>query len=426
MTATGDKWESGNGVTLHCADCRDVVPKLSSVDSIICDPPYGLSFMGKHWDHGVPGVVFWEEALQAAKPGAHLLAFGGTRTFHRLTCAIEDAGWEIRDCVMWVYGSGFPKSHDVSKAIDKAAGAERAIVGEGQSFGRGSMRNRSRVELGYRSTEVNPEGGTHSITAPATAAARQWQGWGTALKPAWEPIIVARKPLEGTVAENVLEYGTGGINVDACRVAHSGEQLNGGPSDGKLKRSEGWNRPWMHSDESAMEMRRRSEASIAKAESLGRWPANVIHDGSDEVVGLFPDAAGAVSNGKKAGTGFMGKFGGMEQSSSYADSGSAARFFYCAKASKSDRDDGNKHPTVKPNSLMRYLCRLVTPPGGTILDNFMGSGSTGKAAAQEGFRFIGIEREREHFDTAVRRIQAVLKSSEYRVTQKSMFAEAST
>jgi len=193
-------------IDIHHGDCREVMATLDaeSVDAIVSDPPYGLSFMGKGWDHGVPGVEFWAEALRVAKPGAHLLAFGGTRTYHRLACAIEDAGWEIRDCVMWVYGSGFPKSHDVSKAIDKAAGAEREVIGPPTPGGQGNG---------------NAYG---AITRPpATAPATAWQGWGTALKPAWEPIIVARKPLVGTVAENVLTHGTGAINVDGCRV-HGG------------------------------------------------------------------------------------------------------------------------------------------------------------------------------------------------------------
>jgi len=298
----------------------------------VTDPPYGLSFMGKGWDHGVPGVEFWAEAMRVAKPGAHLLAFGGTRTYHRLACAIEDAGWEVRDCVMWVYGSGFPKSLDVSKAIDKAAGAKREVVGS-------------------------------AVTAPATDDARKWQGWGTALKPAWEPIIVARKPLVGTVAASVLEHCTGAINVDGCRIgmmtqeeiARSGRSTTGMFAKGGLD----WSR--------------------SGKEPQGRWPANFIHDGSEEAT---------------------------------APMGEAARYFYCAKASKADRGEGNSHPTVKPTELMRYLCRLVTPPGGVVLDPFMGSGSTGKAASLESFRFIGIEREAEYAEIARHRIQAALEGQE--------------
>lgn len=212
---------------LHHGDCLDILPTLDaeSVDSIVTDPPYGLSFMGKDWDHGVPGPRFWREALRVAKPGAHLLAFGGTRTFHRLACAIEDAGWEIRDTVMWVYGSGFPKSHNISKAIDKAAGAEREVVGVKPGHENFVGRDNHPLNGGWnRPWAKDPEAVEryHALTAPATDAARQWDGWGTSLKPAFEPVIVARKPIPGTVAENVLQHGTGGINVDACRVGTDG------------------------------------------------------------------------------------------------------------------------------------------------------------------------------------------------------------
>ena len=458
---------------IHHGDCREVMAKLDaeSVDAVICDPPYGLSFMGKDWDSFKEGdiamrrnpqmdavntgasrqggrqracadyqkrqardmLAFQEamnavflEALRVAKPGAHLLAFGGTRTYHRLACAIEDAGWEIRDCVMWVYGSGFPKSHDVSKAIDKAAGAEREVVGvKENSFGRkpgGGDGWGEAIEGGKASDHV------FKITAPATDAARQWSGWGTALKPAWEPIIVARKPLCGTVAENVLTHGTGGMNVDGCRVGTELVQVNACGGRGPFGESQVGN-------------------DYASRQSSGRWPANLIHDGSDEVVGLFPQANG---NGNKqllsreGGTknAFAGFPGGRSDAGmGRADSGSAARFFYCAKASKADRDEGcegleerevalpgksegynpqtgewsgnsdfrkrrNHHPTVKPTALMRYLCRLVTPPGGVVLDPFTGSGSTGKAAILEGFRFIGIEREAEYVEIAKARIGA--------------------
>lgn len=371
-------------VTLYHGDCLDILPMLAdnTVDSIVTDPPYGLSFMGKDWDHGVPGVAFWEAALRAAKPGAHLLAFGGTRTFHRLACAIEDAGWEIRDTVMWVYGSGFPKSHDVSKAIDKAAGAEREVVGQYRA-----ATQTNNCGTSFNSSGADERGRTIAyITAPATPDAARWSGWGTALKPAWEPVIVARKPLCGTVADNVLTWGTGAINVDGCRV---------GTTD-NLDRVSG------SYDGTGFGM---AAGNITEAHPAGRWPANLIHDGSDEVVGLLNDAA---------------------------------RFFYCAKASKRDRDEGceeldakhighyaqdewsrehmgntpdakrqpvrNHHPTVKPTALMRYLVRLVTSPEGIVLDPFMGSGSTGKAAIMEGFRFIGIELDAEYLEIARARI----------------------
>jgi DNA modification methylase len=380
--------------TIHHGDCREVMATLDaeSVDAIVSDPPYGLSFMGKGWDHGVPGVEFWVEAMRVAKPGAHLLAFGGTRTYHRLACAIEDAGWEIRDCVMWVYGSGFPKSHDVSKAIDKAAGAERERIGD---YGQGFRAKGSGLQGWQREAHSVDKG----ITAPATDAARQWQGWGTALKPAWEPIIVARKPLVGTVAENVLTHGTGAINVDRCRVgtdggtsrSHQEAYGDGGRMD------QGGAQPW------------RTGHDIVSI-NAGRWPANLIHDGSEEVVGLFPaerPSKGGAAFGRAGYDGGWCPAKDAAKEIGYGDSGSAARFFYCAKASKADRDEGNKHPTVKPTALMQYLCRLVTPPGGVVLDPFTGSGSTGKGAVLEGFRFIGIEREAEYVEIARARIAAV-------------------
>jgi site-specific DNA-methyltransferase (adenine-specific) len=421
---------------IHHGDCREVMATLDaeSVDAIVCDPPYGLSFMGKGWDHGVPGVEFWTEALRVAKPGAHLLAFGGTRTYHRLACAVEDAGWEIRDCVMWVYGSGFPKSHDVSKAIDKAAGAER---------GRKTVRSKS-VSTCYAQDEwTRQHGGTRLDAVPITDASREWQGWGTALKPAWEPIIVARKPLVGTVAENVLAHGTGAINVDGCRVASSdqiaavtGKATLGGTRDG-------YDRPWKHDPAALAARQERANAAIEKANTLGRWPANLIHDGSDEVVGLFPANVKGGTWNRTAGARHFSNDGeptDYQTSGSDSTTGSAARFFYCPKASKVDRDEGceglaaksrlddvgnkwttvdyrdghersvmarNHHPTVKPTALMRYLCRLVTPPGGVVLDPFTGSGSTGKAAVCEGFDFIGIEREAEYVEIARARIAAV-------------------
>lgn len=414
---------------VHHGDCREVMATLdaASVDAVVCDPPYGLSFMGKGWDHGVPGVEFWTEALRVAKPGAHLLAFGGTRTYHRLACAIEDAGWEIRDCVMWVYGSGFPKSHDVSKAIDKAAGAEREVVGTIPDRWTG------------KSTVLNfatdrPQSEVCVTGLPATDAARQWSGWGTALKPAWEPIIVARKPLCGTVAENVLTHGTGGINVDGCRVGIDGGTVKGSKPQGDGKGIYGTG---LHGACKIVQL------------NAGRWPANVIHDGSDELVGLFPQANGGSFSAARGPQTIYGNGKGLPAAvgtppHQMNDSGSAARFFYCAKASKADRDEGcegiderltmrygekaqgplpqqtpskpvaqrNHHPTVKPTALMRYLCRLVTPPGGVVLDPFTGSGSTGKAAVLEGFDFVGIEREAEYVEIARARIAAAVPEME--------------
>jgi site-specific DNA-methyltransferase (adenine-specific) len=367
--------------TLHHGDCLEVMATMAdnSVDAVVTDPPYGLSFMGKRWDYDVPSVEVWAECLRVLKPGGHLLAFAGTRTQHRMAVRIEDAGFEIRDMIAWVYGSGFPKSLDVSKAIDKAAGAEREVVGiAGRS---GSARACMAGDFA---------GGEYHATAPATPEAQQWQGWGTALKPALEPITVARKPLIGTVAANVLTHGTGAINVDGCRV-------DGTP---RTTHADG-NRQGTHP--APMDWGNRTEHAAPGAS--GRWPANVIHDGSEEVVGLFPDVGKSTGGGKKNGDKFCGGFAPSgEDVIGYGDSGSAARFFYCAKASKADRGEGNTHPTVKPTDLMRYLCRLVTPPGGIVLDPFMGSGSTGKAAILEGFQFIGIEREAEYLAIAEARI----------------------
>jgi site-specific DNA-methyltransferase (adenine-specific) len=398
---------------LYPGNCLDAMKRMedNSVDSIVTDPPYGLSFMGKKWDHAVPSEAIWAECLRVLKPGGHLLAFAGTRTQHRMAVRIEDAGFEIRDMIAWVYGSGFPKSHDVSKAIDKQAGAEREVVGQAAGMGKQNPEWNGTAQ-GRAENSFKPE---YDITAPATEAARQWQGWGTALKPALEPITVARKPLMGTVAENVLEHGTGGLNIDGCRVA-TDDKLSGGHASGGQQMTGGWERPWMKDPDAVAANAERSRQSVAKAEELGRWPANLIHDGSDEVVSGFP----------------------------VDKQGSAARFFYCAKASKRDRDEGlegfdqvkvktksgggapnegreassdggvraNVHPTVKPTDLMRYLCRLVTPPNGVILDPFMGSGSTGKAAMLEGFQFIGCELSPEYMEIARARIDAATTSKQ--------------
>ncbi len=387
-------------IDLRLGDCLDVLRTLASdsVDSIVTDPPYGLSFMGKRWDYDVPSVEVWAECLRVLKPGGHLLAFAGTRTQHRMAVRIEDAGFEIRDLIAWVYGSGFPKSLDVSKAIDKAAGVERDRVPGPKSGGMASL-NKGNAAHGYRDAAYYDDGNMMLSPDPATDAARQWAGWGTALKPALEPITVARKPLIGTVAANVLAWGTGALNVDGCRV-------------GTEKRVPASCRQGRDSGSMSGHMGADSLDNSGMNPNIGRWPANLIHDGSDEVVGLFPED----------------------------NSGSAARFFYCAKASKADRDEGcealpmrtagemtdreegadglnspragagrgegarNFHPTVKPTDLMRYLCRLVTQPGGTVLDPFMGSGSTGKGAMAEGFRFIGIERDPDYFKIAEARV----------------------
>lgn len=458
---------------IHHGDCLEVLRAMpdGSVDAIVTDPPYGLSFMGKKWDYDVPSVEIWAECLRVLKPGGHLLAFAGTRTQHRMAVRIEDAGFEIRDMIAWVYGSGFPKSLDVSKAIDKQRDENvepvrvicRAIRAAMDQCG---MKSRHLVEhfdgchprlidhwaardtdsqphlptweqwqklrevLGMDATHdaevwrlngrkgqpgdawqdakvigehegATPGFGEHRFNVrdtkirAASEKAAQWQGWGTALKPALEPITVARKPLTCTVAANVLEYGTGALNVDGCRVdASEGRPL----IESKAETS-------LHAFGNGL-----NGSRCAGVTTAGRWPANLIHDGSDEPCAFLGDAA---------------------------------RFFYCAKASKADRDEGcgaleekrggslnmrtdshsqanqmdtgprrNHHPTVKPTDLMRYLCRLVTPPGGVVLDPFTGSGSTGKAAVLEGFRFIGIERDPQYVEIARARVAAVRREPE--------------
>jgi len=576
-------------ITIYNDDCLNILRDMpdNSVDSVVTDPPYGINFMGKKWDYDVPDVEIWQECLRVLKPGGHLLAFAGTRTQHRMAVRIEDAGFEIRDMIAWVYGSGFPKSLDVSKAIDKAAGAEREVIGD-------KMRPDGKTVLSARSA-IDPAGegwdrpwrhdparteAQGKLTAPATDAARQWQGWGTALKPALEPITVARKPLIGTVAANVLAHGTGALNIDGCRVETTDDCAR---------------KPALVDDTAAGFGKGLKMGGCGHDE--GRWPANLILSDDPEVVAGFPQAkgqqgalTGSEPSSKTANT--FGEFAGRASSEPRGDNGSAARFFmqckgdyndawqdlnlpqenantaeqsssqqrqaavsalvlavssalpegllcsglsmapftsatggelkriadsvtqtiqsidsrfwheskparltlslnhasdaeiqrrtdtttitvnrwksdgsaepvtfsitpmslevggkdcapsmdgkrfiYCAKASKKDRDEGlesfiaaktndgravdadnayqrgatlrqNTHPTVKPTDLMAYLCRLVTPPGGVVLDPFMGSGSTGKAALREGFHFVGIEREAEYLRIAQARISA--------------------
>lgn len=380
---------------LH-GDCLKVLRTLpdESFDSCVTDPPYGLKFMGKKWDYSVPSVDLWKEVLRVLKPGAWLLAFGGARTYHRMTVNIEDAGFEIRDQIMWVYGSGFPKSLDVSKAIDKAAGAEREVVSTSKSGSgphRIKMDNHSKGDtgIGY----MDGSGKVFDVTAPATDAARKWEGWGTALKPAHEPICVARKPFKGTVADNVLRHGTGAMNIDGCRIV--GQE---------------WRRdtPWRDNIRGGNFVKgcmKREPCAPRKSHDLGRWPANFIHDGSEEVVAVFPNTTSGGGNKRQRKPSTFNASLGRDESvygpSIGGDSGSAARFFYCAKASRSERGEGNNHPTVKPLALMEYLCRLVTPPGGTVLDPFCGSGTTLFGAENEGFKAVGIDKEP---DTAERRI----------------------
>src|SRR6185369_12687205 len=350
-----------DAATLFHDDCRNALKALpdNSVDSCCTDPPYALGFMGKKWDVGDVAfhVDFWAEVYRVLKPGAFVAAFGASRGYHRMACAIEDAGFEIRDSLMWMYGTGFPKSHDVSKGIDRELGAVRIVTregavkrdGYGDDWDTGPSTDRPRKDL------------------PATPQAAEWEGWGTALKPAFEPIVLARKPLsEPTVAANVLRWRTGALNIDASRIHTEGSEARAYTvkrlKPGATLVAEGGN--W-----------RPEGDDVAKYEGVtkdGRWPANVVTDGSDEVVGMFPSAGGQL-----------------------APISTRHRFFYSAKASKADRA-GSKHPTVKPISLMGWLATLITPPGGTILDPFAGSGTTGIAAVRKGFHVILCEREAEY------------------------------
>lgn len=418
--------------TLYQGNCLEVMPTLdaNSIDTIITDPPYGLEFMGKGWDRGVPGVEFWVEALRVAKPGAMLLAFGGTRTHHRLMAAIEDAGWELRDCMMWLYGSGFPKSMDISKAIDKAAGAEREVIGIKPGHEEFATRTDAHSAGGRsdgweRPWRDDPErvAASHMLTAPATDLAKQWNGYGTAIKPAWEPIILAMKPIDGTFANNAKVHGVAGLNIDACRIASEG----GSPAAKRRESArKSGNAPMQNRvlgvDKAAGanelgKIGRRGSADVYAAErdseQLGRWPANVMFD--EEAAALLDEQSGTLKSGSncvRRQEGFFGEHGGLGKAgdlqTTYGDSGGASRFFYCAKASKSEKGADNIHPTVKPLKLMEYLCRLTaTPTGGTVLDPFMGSGSTGVAAGNTGRDFVGIEMDEKYFPIAEKRVANV-------------------
>jgi site-specific DNA-methyltransferase (adenine-specific) len=428
----------------------DVLPTLAdnSVDSIVTDPPYELGFMGKKWDSsGIAySVELWQQCLRVLKPGGHLLSFGGTRTYHRVAVAIEDAGFELRDSIAWLYGSGFPKSLDVSKAIDKQAGAEREVLGRNPNSREQATKETNLYELGT-------VGKTAFDTAPSTPEAQQWQGWGTALKPAFEPVIVARKPIEGTVANNVLKWGTGGLNIDGSRI---GRQDGDNSSAGNRTATFG-----------SQDTNSGGDGSGGWTQNdSGRWPANIILDPYtaellDEQSGTLK--SGAMKSGTKAqdlSTNSMGAWNNRTLTTEfYSSEGGASRFFYVAKASKRDRNEGleeleekqatemtgrsegsagllrvrddgsvgenpyagksgaakNFHPTVKPTSLMEYLIKLVTPPNGTVLDPFTGSGSTGKAAILQGFDFIGIEMTEEYLPI----IEGRLKHAEHIVAERN-------
>lgn len=456
--------------TIHHGDCLEVMADMpaESIDAIVTDPPYGLGFMGREWDALPPGREWAEECLRVLKPGGHLLAFGGSRTWHRLAVAIEDGGFEMRDSIAWLYGAGFPKSLDVSKAIDKGGAVSRSRALEFTEWMRSTgitssqineatatnmgghyltgqsqpaiatadlfdklrpllpevperierlVAERTGIEwTDYVKREVTGKnkwtnsanhfvpGEDHTqrvhtdITAPATPESQQWQGWGTALKPAFEPVVVARKPLIGTVAANVLEHGTGAINVDGCRVEGQPRTTH---KDGNRVGNRDGASSYVIGPEGA-----------AYQGASGRWPANVVLDESqaealDEQSGITVSRRAARGDGKGE-TGVYGEYGNLDDDTrGHNDSGGASRFFYVAKAPKRERPnvDGTAHPTVKPLSLMQWLVRLVTPPGGTVLDPFAGSGTTIEAALTEGFNSIGIELTDEYLPLIQHRIE---------------------
>ena len=404
--------------TLHLGNCLDTLKTYpdNSIDSIVTDPPYGISFMSKKWDYDVPSVEIWQECLRVLKPGGYLLSFASTRTQHRMAINIEDAGFEIREIIFWNFSSGFPKSHNVSCAIDK-------------SFGHPNRGRAIPTASTYQASDVDKENKLTSNEVapyePITDEAKAWQGWGTALKPACEPITMARKPLEGTVSHNVLKWGTGAINIDATRVGTEAVTINRFVDGAK---------PFGNG----------AGHDYNSVTSTGRWAANFIHDGSQEVLDLFPtdtkktSFVGASSRKRNSCVGLDKdtlRYGASNAPNNYGDNGSAARFYYCSKANKKDRNEGleglepkqyshdgretrnetayqrndsvaaNHHPTVKPTDLMCYLVRMVTRLGGTVLDPFMGSGTTGKAAMREGMNFIGCELDAEYLAIAEKRIQ---------------------
>jgi len=418
----------------------------NSVDSIVTDPPYGLKFMSKKWDYDVPTVELWKECLRVLKPGGYLLSFSGARTYHRMVVNIEDAGFEIRDQIMWVYGSGFPKNYNIGKAIDKQLGNKREIIGEKI---RGDVQTVKTKGAGYLTDPANRNNIKHFgyDAEILTKGNSEWEGWGTSLKPAHEPIVMARKPLsENTIVKNVIKHGTGGINIDASRVP-----LNLDIDNSQLRTI---NRSQRDTDinNQTWGMTKNKSERVDVIKPNGRWPANFIHDGSEEVTDLFPDTkSGKVASDKSSyksdtNTNFLNGF--ANQNNQHGYSGNASRFFYCAKASKKDRDEGlddfeykesakrdngqlygmntnkfrpdgsernsvlpkkNNHPTLKPTKLMKYLVRMVTPPNGIVLDPFMGSGSTGKACKQLGYDFIGIDDNADYFKIAKARIETALQ-----------------
>jgi site-specific DNA-methyltransferase (adenine-specific) len=436
-------------------DCLDKLKELdnNSIDSIVTDPPYGLSFMGKKWDYDVPSVEIWQECLRVLKPGGHLLAFAGSRTYHRMAVRIEDAGFDIRDQIMWIYGSGFPKSHNVGKSIDKMQGNQRQVVAEEKGTYKLDNAIKNAAVYGKQNQKMTDDGYEIKTITKGNSVG---EGWGTALKPAHEPIVMARKPIEGTVAENTLQYGVGGLNIDATRV----QMQDGDKMD--IRRYNAYHDTFNSYEDG--ESAKGKEYIVAEPHEGGRWPANVI---MDEHAGQILDKQSGNKKSSKRGSKYnkptehtntyTPAASDYRDDNTYGDEGGASRFFYCPKANAKDRDSGietdakalratkggtrdfnarcascgkkfigspeticscdnpitdnqvfkrkNNHPTVKPTDLMKYLIRLVTPKDGIVLDPFMGSGSTGKAAMQEGMWFVGIEREKEYYEIAKQRIE---------------------
>jgi DNA modification methylase len=380
---------------IYNMDCLEGMKLIddNSIDSIVTDPPYELGFMGNKWDStGIAyNVELWQEALRILKPGGHLLAFGGTRTYHRMACAIEDAGFEIRDQMQWIYGSGFPKSMDISKAIDKKLGAERVVTALQKT--RDLSRHDGEVKGDMLVGKSRGSAVIERKDNPATPEVKQWDGWGTALKPANEPIVVARKPIsEKTIAENVMKWGTGGLNIDGCRIESGGEHKRAYQPTNHERGVYG------------------KQTAFQPSNKEGRFPANVI---LDEEAGKMLDEQSGISKGsskprknKGAGNICYGDYKTIiTQNDTWGDTGGASRFFYCAKASKKERGEGNNHPTVKPLKLISYLITLVTPPNGICLDIFEGSGTHALACIENGFKYIGFELEKKYYDIATERIE---------------------
>jgi len=428
-----------------CGDSLEVLKDFEDnyFDSVVTDPPYGLAFMGKKWDYDVPQVELWKEVYRVLKPGGHILSFAGSRTYHRMAVNIEDAGFEIRDMLGWLYGSGFPKSHNIGKAVDKIQGNKRETLTEIQKenlfekekeiISEKKTKDFSHHKGSMMSKETTDKFDTKTKNITVSKGNSEWEGWGTALKPAHEPIVMARKPFNTSVAENVLTHGTGGINIDECRVGteliktsakKTGESFSsvGGKKTGFTK-------------------------GCKESTHEGRFPANIIHDGSEEVLEIFPETGKSSKSLVSNKNSLFGLAGGLKNKDIVErghndNGGTAARFFYCAKASKAERDMGldgfpkksnafmatnngtsgkaskgmegfknqpkaNYHPTVKPIKLMEYLVRLVTPKEGIVLEPFAGSGTTLIACKQQGFNYIGIEREQEYCDIAEARLKGV-------------------